>query len=208
MFKRLLIFCLGVSALALGIVLNTKTMLGVSSISSVPYVLSNFSPLSLGQATMAMYIIYVLSQVVLLKRLTVKMVLQIPFAFLFGLIVDLFDGLLQLTPTSFMWSLVYLVLAIVITAFGACLVVSMNLVLNPPDGIVNTIAFVSNQEFGRIKLIFDCSMVSLSLILSWVFSHRLIGFGLGTIASALFIGQLISFFNHYLASFFARVTNS
>ncbi|MGT2907345.1 YczE/YyaS/YitT family protein [Streptococcus dentiloxodontae] len=200
MLKRILIFCLGVLTLAFGIVLNTKTLLGVSSISSVPYVVSELTVLTLGQATMIMYGLYILVQVVLLKKLTLKIILQLPFSFLFGLIVDVFDGLLQLTPTNLFWSLVYLALAIVITAFGAYLVVSMNLVLNPPDGIVNTIAFVSHREFGRIKLIFDCSMVSLSLIISWIFSRQLIGFGIGTIASALFIGQTISLFNKLLDS--------
>ncbi|MFC3931599.1 YczE/YyaS/YitT family protein [Streptococcus dentapri] len=198
MLKRLVVFCFGVIILAFGIVVNTKTALGVSSISSLPYVLSRTSSLTLGQATMAMYIIYIVSQAILLKKLTLKMILQIPFSFLFGGIVDFFDQLLHIVPSNVFWSLFSLALAIIVTAFGAYLVVTMDLVFNPPDGIVNTLAQVLNREFGQAKLFFDCSVVTLSLIISWVFSHHLLGFGIGTVASALFIGRMISVFNKLL----------
>lgn len=205
MIKRLMIFGLGILALAFGIVLNTKTALGVSSISSLPFVLSKISFLTLGQATMLMYIIYILAQTILLRKILLKVVLQLPFSFIFGLIVDFFDSLLAIQPSNMVWSLIYLVLAIVITAFGAYLVVSMNVILNPADGIVNSIAYVSHQEFGTIKLIFDCSMVSLSLIVSWLFSRQFLGFGIGTIASAMVIGKLITQFKTMLKKKLERI---
>ena len=93
-------------------------------------------------------------------------------------------------PTPFF----YLILIIIITSLGAYLVVTMNLVLNPQDGIVNTLAEVSHREFGQVKFFFDCSMVALSLIISYIFTHQFTGFGIGTIASALLVGKTISIF--------------
>lgn len=194
MFKRILLFSIGIITLAFGVVLNTKTNLGVPSMSSVPYVLSTLSSLTLGQTTMFMYILYVVSQTFLLKKITLKVILQIPFSFFFGTIVDLFDSSLKIVPTSLYFSFFYLILAIIITSLGAYLVVTMNLVLNPPDGIVNTLAEVSHREFGQVKFFFDCSMVALSLIISYIFTHQFTGFGIGTIASALLVGKTISIF--------------
>ena len=49
--KRMLWFVLGVVINSFGIALTTKAAMGTSPISSVPYVLSLWLPLSLGQFT-------------------------------------------------------------------------------------------------------------------------------------------------------------
>ena len=41
MIKRWIVFIAGMNFLAIGIILNTKSMLGVGSINTIPYALSN-----------------------------------------------------------------------------------------------------------------------------------------------------------------------
>ena len=51
MAKRLGLYFLGILILGFGIVLNTKTGLGVAAINSVPFGISEMTNLSLGMAT-------------------------------------------------------------------------------------------------------------------------------------------------------------
>ena len=46
--KRVIYFLLGVNALSIGIVLNTKSQLGVGSITTLPYVFSFITSFTLG----------------------------------------------------------------------------------------------------------------------------------------------------------------
>ena len=59
---RILFYLLGVIILALGLTLNTKTLLGVSAIISVPYTISILSGLNFGNMTFIVYTLMVLAQ--------------------------------------------------------------------------------------------------------------------------------------------------
>ena len=61
--KRLLWFVLGVVINSFGIALTTKAAMGTSPISSVPYVLSLWLPLSLGQFTFIVNMFFILAQI-------------------------------------------------------------------------------------------------------------------------------------------------
>lgn len=60
MAKRLGLYFLGILILGFGIVLNTKTGLGVAAINSVPFGISEMTNLSLGMATTLFYILFLL----------------------------------------------------------------------------------------------------------------------------------------------------
>ena len=51
LIKRILLYILGMNIMAIGIVLNTRTDLGVAAISSVPFAYSILLNMSLGLAT-------------------------------------------------------------------------------------------------------------------------------------------------------------
>ena len=53
--KRYLLLLVGLSIMAFGVAFSIKASLGTSPISSVPYVLSLFTPLTVGMATIIMH---------------------------------------------------------------------------------------------------------------------------------------------------------
>ena len=65
---RIPFLLLGLFILALGIALSTKSGLGVDPGSSAIYLLSEITPLSMGTYTMMSHILYILIQLVLLRR--------------------------------------------------------------------------------------------------------------------------------------------
>ena len=110
-------FAAGLVILCFGIVLNTKTGLGVASINTAPYTFSQVEGISLGTATMLLYFIFAGAQCLLRRSLGWKIILQIPMSVLIGRIVDFFndyvltfqakglaDGLLLCHPPHCPWN--------------------------------------------------------------------------------------------------------
>lgn len=194
MMKRFLTFLFGIQALAIGIILNTKSQLGVGSINTLPYALSEILGFSLGTMTTVLYIVFIVMEMILLKKIDVKILLQFPFSFVFGVLIDFYASFLNIIPQNMIQQFVILMIAIAVTALGVFMMVTSDYVLNPGDGIVHTLSQVLNQPFGKMKITFDVCMVIVTTILCLLTKGYLIGVGIGTVVSALLIGQFISFY--------------
>jgi uncharacterized membrane protein YczE len=193
---RVLIYIIGLGILSLGVVLNTKTGLGVSAVNSIPYVCAQITGISLGTVTMLVYGLYIGIQIILLRKtFNISLLLQLPCSVLFGKYTDFFNQLIQIEPRSVVGQVLLLSAAILLTALGVVLTVNMQIVPNAPDGLVQVIAVQAKKEFGYIKNIFDGVSVLISIIVSLLIERHLIGIGIGTIASALLIGRFIALFN-------------
>lgn len=190
---RLGIYFAGMILVSLGIVLCVKCELGVSPISSVPYVLEFLTPLTFGTLTMLFHFCNSIIQYILEKKLiNVKVLLQVPVAFLFGIIIDFFKNIMNFTAENLIFKILLMVMSILFTALGMHFMLSMKLVQNPPDGTVNIIAHLLNKNVGTIKVYYDVIMVILSVVLGAVFLHGLKGFGVATIISAIFVGRTLT----------------
>ena len=66
--KRRVFLCLGLIIMAFGVAFSIKAGLGTSPISSVPYVTSEISGLSVGTTTIIMNFIFVLMQIAILRK--------------------------------------------------------------------------------------------------------------------------------------------
>lgn len=66
--KRYLLLLVGLSIMAFGVAFSIQASLGTSPISSVPYAVSLFSPLTVGTATITMHCIFILIQILLLRK--------------------------------------------------------------------------------------------------------------------------------------------
>lgn len=195
---RYLICAAGFVVLCFGIVLNTKTGLGVAPINSVPYFISEISPLTLGQVTMIMYLIFIAAQCVMRRKVEIRFLLQLPVSVLFGQLVDIFNHLLNFYAQNWPEALLLLLAANVFTALGIVMVVGMNLVANAPDGFVAIAAETFHKPFGLTKNIFDITMAVITTVASLTMTHRLIGIGLGTVVTALLCGRLAALFRKLL----------
>lgn len=67
--SRWLLFLVALWIQSAGIVLVVKSFLGTSPISSLPYVMSETFPFTLGETTFAVNMIFLLGQMLILKRI-------------------------------------------------------------------------------------------------------------------------------------------
>lgn len=87
--RRYLLLMAGLSVMAFGVAFSIKADLGTSPISSVPYVVSLFAPLTVGTATIVMHCVFILLQILILRKdYHPIQLMQLPVAFFFGYLTD------------------------------------------------------------------------------------------------------------------------
>lgn len=191
-FRRILLYIVGAILLGFGIVLCVKCEMGVSPINSIPYVATNLVPLSLGTLSIAFYLVNIAAELILSERRQyIGILLQLPVSLLFGFVIDLWDTRLP-SAGSLAMQLVCLCGSLFFTAFGIMLVVTARLVPDPPTGAVQAISRAAKKPMGSVKVVYDCACVVISLLLGLIGAHRIIGFGIATIASAVFVGRILA----------------
>lgn len=194
---RVAIYIFGLALLSLGIVLSKKSNLGIAPVSTIPLVGEKLLPLTFGQATMVFYLINIALQCILCPQRSgyVKILLQIPAAYVTSLIIDLYQQVIPLEGTTPGNQLLLLILSVPLIAFGMVLVVHMELMPNPPDGTVRIISLRTGKELGTVKNIYDICCVLVSTVLSLLVFRRLYGFGVATVVTALLVGRFVRVFS-------------
>lgn len=191
MARRVLLYLIGVVVLCFGVVLNTKTGLGVASINTIPFSISQIMGISLGTATFVLYCLFVVAQLLIRQRIILKVLMQLPVSLIFGVLVDIFDQrVLTFIADSAVASIVLLVCAIVLTALGSTLMVTVRLVPAAPDGIVQTLGDSFGMTFGSMKFRFDVVCIALTAAYSTLLVGHPVGIGAGTLAAMAFTGHL------------------
>ena len=207
LLARLGIYCLGLWILAFGIALSVNCNLGVSPVSSLPYVVSQISKVSLGTCTTVVYSIYILLQMVLNgRKFQPALVLQLVFSTIFGYFVDGAKAILGdfVLPTYF-GQLAMLAASIVLIGFSLVLYIDVELAPMPAEGLVGCIAGKLGKPFSTVKTLFDCTSVLVGAVLCFVFFGKLVGIREGTVITALLAGRVMGMLRKYLSPVIRKV---
>ena len=190
------LYLLGMLLLALGLTLNTETGLGASAIVSIPFTLSEGLEMNFGNLTLVAYCVLVAAQFVVKgKNRTWMDLLQLVVSLVFTRFLNIFKAAIPYESGFLPADIALLVVAIILTGVGAAMTVDMQLVPNPGDGIVHSLAQRFGKELGLCKNLFDVGCVATSLVLGLAFGDPLLGIGLGTILSMVGVGRSIAVFN-------------
>lgn len=116
---RGIIYFIGLIVLALGIVLNTKTLLGVSPIISIPYNICHIWHLNLGAITFVFYCFCVLIEAILKgKEFKLYELLQIPMSLVTSVFINIFDQYLNIVPDTLGQKLLVLFFGLLDSYYG------------------------------------------------------------------------------------------
>ncbi|MGX8792781.1 YczE/YyaS/YitT family protein [Oceanobacillus oncorhynchi] len=190
------LFLLSLFIMGLGISLVTLAHLGTTPITSPPYAFSLFLPISFGMLTMLFNLLFVLIEIIMMgKNFPRVQYLQLLVGPILGIAIDFWSYLLIHIPQPYYWvQLNMVVIGCVIIAFSTVIQLKAQVVNNPAEGIVKVISYKTSQEFGKVKLYFDISLVCLAMFISFIVFGSVQGVREGTIISALIIGPLIKLF--------------
>lgn len=199
--ERLAWFAAGILINSFGIVLITKGALGTSQISSIPYVLSLQVPsISFGMFSFIMNMVYIVLQALLLrKQFKPFQLLQIVVNVVFSASIDVFMAMLSFyAPQQLFTRVLSAIAGCIVLAFGISVEVAPDLIMVPGEGIVAAISKVSGRRFGSVKVAFDVTLILIAAALSWMFFGDLVGVGVGTLLSAVSVGQFVNLINRHV----------
>ena len=203
-FKRYICFITGLYFLSLGVDFIVTSSLGTTPISSINYVLSLNFPLTLGMATMVFNLIVILLQFWLIRGIGsrtdyMEIMLQIPFSFLFSLFIDInMLWIEQISVPNYWVSLALLVAGCFVQAVGVVLELKPNVAIMSAEGFVKYFCKRYSKNFGKVKVVFDVTLVTTAIILSLIFAHEINGVREGTLIVALSTGFLVNYFARHL----------
>ena len=196
---RLGIYCLGLLILAFGIALAVNSKLGVSPVSSLPYVASLITNISLGTCTTVIYGLYILLQMVLSRKFQPALLLQLVFSTIFGWFVDGAKFLLgDFCLPTYLGQLAMLAASILLIGFSLVLYIDVQLAPMPAEGLAGCLGEKLHKPFSSMKTLVDCSSVLVGSVLSLLFLGKLVGIREGTVLTALLVGKTMGTFRKFL----------
>ncbi|MFT5835662.1 MAG: putative membrane protein YczE [Sulfurimonas sp.] len=199
--KRVCVFVIGLFITALGVAVLVKANLGVSPLSSVPYIYSLSTPLTIGELTIILESFFILLQIIVLrKNYKLVQLVQLPAVIVFGYFID-FSMLLvsSLNPVIYIEQVFICIFACAVLAFGVFLLLKTHLTNLPIEGFALAVADTYEKEFGTMKISIDSSMVIFGILSSFALLGQIEGIREGTILAALLVGVLIKLYSAKLS---------
>eukprot|EP00833_Pecoramyces_ruminatium_P002106 jgi/Orpsp1_1/1176138/evm.model.c7180000056528.1 len=194
--KRIVIYFVGLFIMTVGIAVSVKSDLGVSPVSSIPYSMTCIWGVEMGRATILFHSVLVLIQIILLRRnFKIINLTQVLVGIVFGYFTTLCNWLVSFLPPihNIFIRLVLMLLSTVFIAFGIFLYMPANIVPLAGEGAMKAVSDVTGIDFPKVKVGFDVSMVTISLISCIVLIRGLGSVGVGTIIAAVLVGVILGF---------------
>jgi len=195
---RLFWYFVGMFFISLGTVVSVRSDLGISPVSAVPYTMTCVWGIELGMATIIFHTVMVLLQAVLLRR-NFKMThfLQVGVGIIFGYYTTFNYWLVMALPIPShpVIQVILSLLGTFLIALGLFFYVPANFIAIPADAFTNTVAQITGSQFSKIKIVYDVTLVSVSLLTCLLMIHRLGSVGIGTIIAAVLVGYNLGLLN-------------
>lgn len=198
--NRILIYCAGMTVLAVGLTLNAKAGLGVSPVFAVSYSGSKIFGISLGDAMFVFYTLCIVMQIAVRRMKNYKCdLLQLPFSVVFSRVMNLFDVVFSYdcAAHSFASNFVVLLAGVTLTGIGIAATLNMRLIPNPADGAMQALSDASGVKAGTMKNIFDACCCAVTASMCFAAGTEIIGISIGTVVCIAGVGRVIAVVNRF-----------
>ena len=205
--RAYILFVIALAINAFGIAFITRALLGTSPITSITYVMSMFTSLTMGQWTIVLNLGFMVLELPFMRKEDLRTdlacyLLQIPTTLFFGSFIDVsMNALSWLQPEMYVLKIASLLFGCVILAVGIALEVKANVAMAAGEYFVKAIARRLRTDFGYTKLGFDSSLVALSCIVSYAVMGTIQGVREGTVVAAVIVGPIVHFISPWFKVF-------
>lgn len=197
--RRYFVFIVALFICSLGISLSIKAELGISSISSLPYVISLCTPLTTGNVTILLHVVLITIQIILLRKdFKIYQLLQLPMAVIFGYFIDFTTWLVSPLPVpNYLVKWIYMLLGILLCAIGLYMEVPPGVIMLATEGFLTAMNKVFGFDIGKVKICLDVVMVLSSVIVSLtvldatIWPYTIKGIREGTFVSMILVGTIM-----------------
>lgn len=195
--RRYCVFSVALFFISFGVSLVTRSLLGTSPISSIPFVMSLNTIVSMGTYIFLLNIALMIGQMLMLgwdgmKRCKAELLMQLPVSVLFGAFIDLNMALLSFWhPEAYALRVCSLTLGCLVMATGISLEVIADVAMVSGEYFVHIASQRFKKEFGTVKIMFDVSLVVLAVGCSWILAGQIDGIREGTLIAAILTGPFV-----------------
>lgn len=207
LIERYGILIIALEFMTMGIIFTIHGNLGITPISCPVYVLSlGFSP-TLGEFTIAMHVLFVIFQIILLRsKFECIQFLQIPLGIIFGILIDVNNYIMgNFYPSSYLGKLMFITIGSFSCSIGVSIEVTVKTVINAGEGLLLAIITVFNLPLGKTKIVFDSSLLLISIIISLYLFGEIKGVREGTIISAFLVGFFAGYTTPIIGPFLLNI---
>lgn len=194
MIKKYFLFIISIIVCSLGDSLLYKANIGVNPVEAISLSLSYIFQVEVGTMTIIFYSVLIIIQILMQKKLNLRTLLQIPLSLFIGVMINfwVYDILAGLKISPYITNFSLAVLGLTISAIGVGMLVFLDLVTFPVEGISMKISLLLNVNFQKIRQLFDISSVVISIALTLMFQ---LDFAVreGTVIGAIIFSPIMAF---------------
>ncbi len=197
--------------MTLGVAICVRSNFGSSVISSIPFVMTlageaEMAPkLTIGEYTYIMNIVLVFGQFLILRRRFEPIqLLQLIIGFVFGFLLDVNMALTSFLECNTLFpQLGAQVAGCIILGIGIAFEIRCGSITMPGEGFPAAICKANGMPFPKAKIIVDISLVTIAVILGFVYFHGWLWnvIGPGTLFAMFFVGVVVKFLHPHLGWF-------
>lgn len=207
LIERYGILVIALEFMTMGIIFTVHADLGITPISCPVYVLSlGYTP-TLGEFTIAMHVLFVIIQIILLRsKFEYIQLLQIPLGIIFGILIDINNYIMgNYYPSTYLGKLIFILLGSISCAIGVSIEVTVKTVLIAGEGLLLAIITVFSLPLGKTKIVFDTTLVLISIIISFHLFREIKGVREGTLLAAFLVGFFAGYTTPVIGPFLLNI---
>jgi uncharacterized membrane protein YczE len=174
--KQIIVLTLCVIITAFGATLTMKASLGVGAIDAAMLSISKILFIKVGTIAMLFNLTCIVLQMTFLKKeFKPLQLLQIGVAVLLGIVVNFFfyNIFAEFQVSSYVYRLIILLSGYVIISFVVSIIMSMNIVSMPLEGLCLVLSKKTSVNFGKLRQYVDVISICLVIILTLVLKVEL-----------------------------------
>ena len=181
----------------LGTSMSIEGAIGISSFNALNYSLSNLFQMKIGTMTIILNLLFLFLYIVLTKgKFIVKYVFQLIAVSSIGIVINFFTYNIfdKMEVGNYFISVMYLVCGVFIGGFSVAFILALDTMSFPVEAFCIEIANMKNIKFSKVRRLIDIISVSVSLLITLLFSYPLV-IREGTVVSLLLFSTVIGYFH-------------
>ncbi len=188
--------------IAIGIAFSINACAGINGLNAPAYALSTKYPLmSIGTYNFLFHSLLIIVQLAVLGKLfKLEDLMQVPANLILAVFINISIILCkELTATSLLSQILLILASCIITAIGVSMEVWSKAWMLPTEMTAKAISTKSKKDFSFWKMMVDCSILLIAVILCVIFFGNPLGtsdtnvLGWGTIVLAICVGPCVKF---------------
>ncbi len=180
----------------LGTSMSIEGAIGIGSFNALNYSLSSLFGIKIGTMTIILNLVFLFLYITLTNgKFIIKYILQLIAISSIGIVINFFTYNIfdKIEVNNYFISIIYLICGVVIGGISAAFILALDTMSFPVEAFCLEISNIKNIKFSKVRVFIDIISVSVSLMITLIFSCPL-AIREGTILSLMLFSTVTGYF--------------